>query len=812
MAEGVWNYNGFVPAGLSAWTRYWLGFLFPFGGGLVRVTSDAALSLAQLERPIGSIPRAIQIPVSQSEYFLLENRRRDLNDNGKFDFDDANGNGLFDFYTDTYAGAEFDFYLPGDTTGFGEGVLIYHVDDSKIESGLAGNTVNGDTQRKAVDLEEAGGVQDLDGSPGSTDPGSPDDAFRAGWYDQFTPDTNPSSDAYGGVPTGVAVRDVSAADSIMTLSVMIGGDLPGWPKLLSGRVRSAPSVAADLNGDGTLELIVPIQRLNNTGALYVFRSDGNDFMDGDANPTAFANLPATAPSSSPCVGSIDADPEPEIVFMALNGAIYAYDRDGTEVFDGDQDAATTGVLVKAPPVVVGTHAQPILADLSGDGRMEVIAGGSARASLLGGSVLTVASLGGDSLSIFQLPMGGATEGPPVAADLDGDALPEVIVANVPNPGIVEDNAVPGLSFANWEILNDFTLPTAPEDFRFYQILVGGPFSAPVLADVNRDGRFEVIAADAQGGHHAIQISVASHLTGEPPAGDPGSGIPPYVTTSELVGWPVSMPGRGRLAEVSLGDLEGDGYPEIFQTGDRVRVTAYHYNGAMRTGYPVEAAAPYAPADSAGVWPPLVGDVDGDGVGEVIPVLPDGRRPAYGAGGTAVAGFVGLGSTGSGPPPMLIDLDGDGLVEWVETHDSGPIQAEIVVRSTPWPVSAAGMLWTQYRNSATRNAVVPAGPAGPPPGTQVLSAVYGYPNPSRGSSTTIHYRLSAPATSVRVTILDVTGETVAEPTITAADLAGSAEHTVIWEHGSLASGIYTCRVEIQSSQGTEVQFAGLAIVR
>jgi hypothetical protein len=91
-------------------------------------------------------------------------------------------------------------------------------------------------------------------------------------------------------------------------------------------------------------------------------------------------------------------------------------------------------------------------------------------------------------------------------------------------------------------------------------------------------------------------------------------------------------------------------------------------------------------------------------------------------------------------------------------------------------------------------------------------VYGYPNPSRTGSTTIHYSLSAPATSVRVKIVDAAGETVAEPPVTAADLAGSAEHTVLWEHGTTASGIYRCRVEIQSIHGTEVQFTGVAILR
>jgi M6 family metalloprotease-like protein len=154
MGGGVWNANGFVPAGLSAWTRAWMGFIQP-----TRVTVDGPQNLIGLESS-GFSPRALQIPVTQSEYFLIENRRHDPDGNGKFTFDDVNQDGCFDFYQDSFAGAEFDFFLPANlappsgpgcdagTYLSGDGVLIYHVDDAKIAAGLADNTVEGDTQRK----------------------------------------------------------------------------------------------------------------------------------------------------------------------------------------------------------------------------------------------------------------------------------------------------------------------------------------------------------------------------------------------------------------------------------------------------------------------------------------------------------------------------------------------------------------------------------------------------------------------------------------------------------------------------------------
>ncbi|HET9251072.1 MAG TPA: FG-GAP-like repeat-containing protein, partial [Candidatus Eisenbacteria bacterium] len=527
-----------------------------------------------------------------------------------------------------------------------------------------------------------------------------------------------------------------------------------------------------------------------------------DFLDGDLTPTPFAST-TSAPSSSPCVGDIDGVAGVEIVFQTLDGAIYAFHTDGTEVLDGDSNASTTGVL--APPTggIVAQRSQPILVDLNGDGALDVVLGGSATG--VGSSNFRAVTISGGSRTVHLRAMGGSTERPPAAADLNGDGLPEVILANTPTQA---EESAQGLSIMNWEFLTD---PATLGDYSFFLIDLSalptdlrGPYSAPVLADLDRDGTPEVAVADAQGAYHALRVRFAQHLPSEPPS--------TFVSADELPGWPARLFERGRTSEVSIGDLEHEGYPEVIHTGDQVRVAALHYNGAPRAGYPLDPAAPFADADSAGFWPPLLADVDGDQIGDVIPILPDGRRPAYRADGSSIEPFVELGSTGAGAPPMLLDFDGNGSAEWLEAYDATPTSATVTLRD-PWiPVAAAGVMWGQYRNSATRNAYQPAGPATPSSGTKNLTSVYAYPNPSRTGATTIHYRLDETATSVSVRILDPSGETVADLPVTAANLAGSAEHAVSWAHAGLASGVYLCRVEVRSSRGMEVEFTRLAIVR
>lgn len=797
MATGVWNANGFVPCEPSAWSKSFLSFLVP-----TRITTDQQVTVSQVERAVGVNPRLIQIPVTQSEYFLLENRRQDLNGDGAFTFDDVNGDGSFDFYTDSYQGAEFDFFLPGDGTG--SGILAYHVDESKIASGLLLNIVNGDRDRKAIDLVEADGVQDLDDPPSGFNGGSPDDVFRAGWRDRWTPDTTPSTEAYGHIRTGISVTNISAPESVMTFNVSFQGLKPGWPVVIGGRARNGgvPPLAYDLDGDQKPELIIPIQRLNNTGGLYILKSDGTDFRDSDSNPAtrnAFLTTPS-AVTESPCVGDIDGDGTPDIVFQTLDGAIYAVHADSTEVVDGDKNPATFGILAAGGGTEGG---QAILADLDGDGGMEIIRGRPSGG--LAGSFLNVYRDSAGTISRFSVPMGGSTATPAAAADLNGDGLPEVIVSVRAGPGGQGESSASGLAIVNWEILRDPLLPFDPDQFLAYMIR-GGRFSAPVLADLDRDGTPEVVVADRFGSIHAFHVAFAPHIPGDLPSS--------YITTTELPGWPTAPLSAGSFSEVSIGDLERDGYPEVFHMGGDCLVAGVHYSGSPRSGYPLAPQDVLAPADSTGVWPPLIADVDRDGVLDVIPILPDGSRPAFRADGRRIATFGQLGSTGSGSPPMLLDLDGDGLLEWIETLDQVPLdpRVQIEVHATSIPVSPGSVAWSQYRYGPTRAGFFPSSPAGSPPGTSILSQVYAFPNPSRAGNTSIHYRLAGPARAVRLKIMDPTGRVISEPATGAADLLGSAEHAIPWNHAAMASGVYLCRVEVESDRGVEVVFTKLAVVR
>ena len=155
-----------------------------------------------------------------------------------------------------------------------------------------------------------------------------------------------------------------------------------------------------------------------------------------------------------------------------------------------------------------------------------------------------------------------------------------------------------------------------------------------------------------------------------------------------------------------------------------------------------------------------------------------------------------------------------MLDWVEVFDQVPLdpRVQIEVRDTSIPASSGAVAWGQYRYGPTRAGLIPTGPAGTPAVNPIVSQVYAYPNPSRAGTTFIHYHLERTARAVRLKVYDPAGNLVSEPATSPADLLGSSEHSVPWSHVAHASGLYVCRLEVESDRGVEVKFTNVAVVR
>lgn len=239
-------------------------------------------------------------------------------------------------------------------------------------------------------------------------------------------------------------------------------------------------------------------------------------------------------------------------------------------------------------------------------------------------------------------------------DLDGDGVPELLLANGGDPlaGPL-DPRPPGrlvvLSGATGAVVGDAATPDGAETY-LSPIPIQGGFLFGTGGETWPGGLFRATVGDVLAG----DLSTAEELVD---GGTKGAIAPPAVT-----------------------DLDGDGLDDVVLStfgGSLVAVS-----GAGGELWRVDLP------DHEAHGGPGLGQLDGDGVPDVFASFPEGTFPAYvGMTHLAVSGATGevlwqqdLGVYASSGP-ALVDLDGDGLDEPIFGVNEGALGGEL--RWTPW---------------------------------------------------------------------------------------------------------------------------------
>ena len=243
-------------------------------------------------------------------------------------------------------------------------------------------------------------------------------------------------------------------------------------------VGSESAVAAgDLNGDGTTDLLVANKIDPTKGAtslVYPVRNTGTaqapTYRRGEA-----LNLPS-AYHYAPALGDLTGDGSPDLVLGTWKGKLTLHKNAGDGTFASTDLTMDTALR----------HATPALGDLTGDGVLDLVVG---RAD---GGVVLFENTGTDTDPSFDrtttlLPASDErSRSAPALHDVDGDGTLDLLVGAKEGLFVVRNTGTPQAP----------AFDAAPRVVSFD----GGPrLATPALADLDGDGRLDLVSGTERGG-------------------------------------------------------------------------------------------------------------------------------------------------------------------------------------------------------------------------------------------------------------------------------------------------------------------------
>ncbi len=785
--QAIFSFAGLFPPEPSAWEKYWLGWIEPITvQSREQTVALPAVGIATANGNYSIQDTVYRVPISAQEYFLIENRNRDPLRNGQTVTSTFNGQTLVRTFARDTTGFEssdisalagvvtdvedFDWSLPGGVdehgTFFDGGTLIWHIDEAVIARGLSTNGVNGNPERRGVDLEEADGPQDIGQQYAFLSAGSGTEEGTAldFWYhgngspvntNEFSSTTHPDSRSNSGANSHITINNFSDRGPHMMATVKVGDAqialLQGFPKSLPNKVNPVS---------------LTIGPLTNGTDLGIFVSTSNEG--------------ATTPQRGPAITD--------------TSKIYAWKTDGSGAYRADGVVAAVGIPNGS---FVGSVA---VEDTNLNRLNEIVAGEVAR-----GVPSSIRAFAYDSL-VYNRSVGGQFTTSPtlwrgdtsIVAAVGGTGgtlyLFDIRSGLIDSVKISTDSSIVGVSRAY----------SQSGETSFVIVAADGTIAVvyPSRPQANLTRKFgRAIASPAVSGQVAAQGEVVIAFA--------SSDGYLYVLDTQLnvkPGFPVHL-GERITTSLAIADVDDDGYRDIIAFCDN-KIYVYNHAGASLDNFPqpVRSSQPITSN-------PIVADVDGDGDVDIVAVTADGLVVAYDKAGAMANGFplqAGIGNqTVAAFPISLPPLSVTGIGLAVASSEDGSVVA--------WQTGSLGgnrtplLPWPQYQHDAQHTGLTIESLTGSPISSQFFpkERAYNWPNPVYEGKTFIRYFVKDNAT-VNIKVFDLAGDLVT--TIPNPPGIGGVDNEVEWNVGSVQSGIYFARIEANGGGGSGVAVIKIAVVK
>lgn len=759
---------GAIPLFPMAWSRAHLGFVDVYD---FRQGTDIQVAAAEVESNNIKIAR---VPISDKEYYLLENRNVEV--------DGQNTGAQLDSVTNVILGPaylqspadtivpsrEYDFLMPG------SGLLIFHVDervagldynydgdnnfdDNQLQwvRDIYGNPVN-----RFITLVEGDGFVNFGGYYRSGF-GKPEDMYRDDRNTAFTPNSNPQTIDNTGNITHIAIDNITRVldtnfqkpvymDSLMSFNVTTDKLVQNFPIRAGYPMFHISPIADDLDHDGNPEFII-----TSGDMLTVVTSDGQNFLRQYTNCTS---CPSYYDSS---FTSIDAGRENIVpLYAKLLREAYTVPVTGNFSDDGQSNKL----------IAVGGNGYLqifMLADGGNDGQADMIWGnmmtsvGDPISMTFGDTLFVLTDLGYvfrktllnnpfDTLGQFQNDeyQGMCRVGDGVAV-MAGDSVETM------------------LYFVNGTVTDSINLG------KHYTL-------GPIFADLDLDGSKELIAVTNDG-----DIILANINTG--------------LTSNVITIKDEKSTGYRFTANPIISDVDLDGYPDVV-IGGQNGLYAFNYELTMKTSFPKEFTNQYL--NDFTLNAPIAADIESGGDPEII--FPTDIGNIYSFGEEKTNGFpLSAGEQGIGSVVYATDSTGGklgylGLDGWFYLwHVDSDTETNF------WPMSGGGPSGSLNFNSDIL----------PSPKTYTdnfpTNKFYNYPNPVTDGTTTIRYFLGKDASDVTLKIYDLSGREIDN---FSGPKTGMVDNEIEWNCSDVTPGVYRCVISVEFAGGSETAFTDIAIIR